>query len=935
MYKLSTIVRRMSVLAGFAASVVVVLHPLAASAAGLVDGIVVRYRDDAIPAGVAQLPDADQVELAKALQSGFASMGRTRDGAFRFALNPPLTLDDANAALNRVRMNRAVLYGEVAHDSIATTTRARPKLARPAPPVETLIVKYRDAATQALAVGGLPLAAGQLSQLTAMAGQPVANERVMSGGQFLVRLLRPVSQDAAIALAAEIALLPNVEYADADLRAYPTLVPNDPVYTSSQWHYRSPPSEAGGANLPAAWSITTGVAGVSVAVIDTGILPHPDLAGRYTGGYDFINSATTANDGSGRDADPTDPGDAVTAGFCFAGSSARNSSWHGTHVAGTIGAASNNATGVAGINWVGKVVPVRVLGRCGGSFSDIADAVVWAAGGSVPGVPANPNPARVINMSLGGGPIAPPACPSVMQTAIDTAISLGTVVVVAAGNDNDDTLYYAPSSCNGVITVAATQREGFRSEYSNFGSIVKISAPGGGYTADHGTYDYVWSTLNAGTSSAAAYNYAGYSGTSMATPHVAGIASLMLAVNPTLTPAQVLSKIQTSARSFPLGAPTCAPAPPDGSTWFSCQCTTAICGAGIIDAAAAVIAAAPPATTRKLRDFDGNAKSDILWRNTVTGNHLLWLMNAGAAFDSSAFLADLNWHVTHTAFFDADSYADILWRNSATGAVVMWLMNGKTPTTGVQLLADPNWSVTQVADFNGDGKADLLWRNAATGETVMWLMDGYYFIGGGTLLVDPAWQVTQVGDFNGDGKADLIWRNAATGATVMWLMNGRTQLGAATLLASTQWSVTHVGDFNADGKSDLVWRNSVTGETAVWVMNGTSLLSGGGLLADPAWSVQRVADLDGDGRADIVWRNSATGEIVAWLMNGAAFAGGGRLLPPGTWTVVTTGDYNGDGKADLILRNTATSEVVMWLMDGLAPTAGFTLTTDPQYSVTP
>jgi hypothetical protein len=340
-------------------------------------------------------------------------------------------------------------------------------------------------------------------------------------------------------------------------------------------------------------------------------------------------------------------------------------------------------------------------------------------------------------------------------------------------------------------------------------------------------------------------------------------------------------------------------------------------------------------TSRKLRDFDGNGKSDLLWRNSVTGNHLLWLQDGGVAVDSSAFLPDVNWQVTHTAFFDSDSYADILWRNSSTGAVVMWLMNGKTAATGAQLLADPNWSVTQVGDFNGDGKADLLWRNSVSGETVMWLMDGFYFIGGGTLLTDLAWQVTQVGDFNGDGKTDLLWRNSATGATVMWLMNGKTMLSGATLLTSTQWSVTHVGDFNGDGKADLLWRNAATGETAAWLMSGTSFLSGAGLLSDPSWSVQKLADLNGDGRADIVWRNSATGEIVAWLMNGASLSSGARLLPPGTWNVVTTGDYNGDGKADLVFKNTATNEVVMWLMNGTLPTAGFTLTTDPQYSVTP
>src|SRR5690606_31257016 len=143
--------------------------------------------------------------------------------------------------------------------------------------------------------------------------------------------------------------------------------------------------------------------GVVVAVLDTGITRHGDLDANVLPGYDFISDAGKANDGDGRDNDPSDPGDWVTLNQCPGGNRAENSSWHGTHVAGTIAAVTNNAKGVAGTAFGARILPVRVLGTCGGYDSDIADAIVWAAGGSVSGVPTNANPAEVINLSLGGG----------------------------------------------------------------------------------------------------------------------------------------------------------------------------------------------------------------------------------------------------------------------------------------------------------------------------------------------------------------------------------------------------------------------------------------------------------------------------------------------------------------------------------------------------
>ena len=243
------------------------------------------------------------------------------------------------------------------------------------------------------------------------------------------------------------------------------------------------------------------------------------------------------------------------------------SSWHGTHVAGTIGAASNNGVGVAGINWASKILPVRVLGRCGGYISDIADGMRWAAGLAVSGVPANANPAKVLNLSLGGYG----ACDATYQNAVNAIVAAGTTIVVSAGNSNANAANYRPGNCNGVITVAATNRDGGRAYYSNYGSIIEVSAPGGAQDYDNDP-NGVLSTLNTGTQGPVAASYVYYQGTSMAAPHVAGVASLLYSRKPTLTPAQVLALLQNTVTSFPSGS----------------SCTTAICGRGIVNAGAAV-----------------------------------------------------------------------------------------------------------------------------------------------------------------------------------------------------------------------------------------------------------------------------------------------------------------------------------------------------------
>ncbi len=406
-----------------------------------------------------------------------------------------------------------------------------------------------------------------LQNLSVLAGVSLAHARYMYDGSQVLKLTDNFS-DIKIAETIFLKLEKSnqIEWVEEDKLLQRSFIPDDNFY-NLQWHYYE---AIGGINLENAWDVSTGF-GVTIAVLDTGYRPHVDLAANIVGGYDMIDNAFIGNDGDTRDADPQDPGDWTTVGECGGGlpTQDRNSSWHGTHVAGTIAAVTNNSVGVAGVAFDAMVVPVRVLGKCGGFTSDIADGMVWASGGVVAGVPNNPNPAQVMNLSLGGfGP-----CSATSQAAIDTAVANGAVVVVAAGNSNADVSGFNPGNCNNVISVAATDRNADRAFYSNFGNLIDIAAPGGDVTVGTGQ-DGVASTLNTGTTTPGTDTYVYYQGTSMAAPHVAGVAGLMFEVNPTLTPAQVETAIQASARSFP-----------GGST-----CNTSNCGDGIIDAAAAIAA---------------------------------------------------------------------------------------------------------------------------------------------------------------------------------------------------------------------------------------------------------------------------------------------------------------------------------------------------------
>ncbi|MEJ2756333.1 MAG: S8 family serine peptidase, partial [Gammaproteobacteria bacterium] len=321
-------------------------------------------------------------------------------------------------------------------------------------------------------------------------------------------------------------------------------------YQHLQWHFHDP---VGGIDLQKAWDIALKgsfrhtLTPVNVAVIDSGILPHVDLSSQVVEGIDFVSNPIIGRDGNGRDLDPTDPGDYLTPSFCGQGVPATDtpSSWHGTVVSGIIAASINNGEGVSGIAPNARIVPIRVMGPCGGSMLDALEGLLWAAGEPLAGIPNNPNPVGVANLSLG---VSGLACTAEIQSLIDTAVNRGVTVVVATGNEGANADQVVPTSCDHVIAVAAASASGKVTDYSNLGSVVDLLAPGGSPQNPIDSDEGILSTSNNGQQAAGQEDYIiGYAGTSVAAPHVTGVIALMLGLNPTLTPAQVEKHLIASA----------------------------------------------------------------------------------------------------------------------------------------------------------------------------------------------------------------------------------------------------------------------------------------------------------------------------------------------------------------------------------------------------
>jgi len=505
-----------------------------------------------------------------------------------------------------------------------------------------------------------PVAARRLRALST-GGEVFALSRGL-GSNEVATLLRAIAADPAVASVSVDRMLQPVRdlvrpgLAQPAARAAAVATPNDEFYAGFQWHLHD---SKGAINVPGAWNTSTGD-GIVVAVLDTGILPeHPDFADNVLEGYDFITDAFVSRRATdARAPGALDLGDWTTANACGSGSPASDSSWHGTHTAGTVGEATHNGIGGAGVAYDAQILPVRVLGQCGGYDSDIADAIVWASGGSVSGVPANAHPAEVINLSLGG---ASPCSPDT-QAAIDGAVARGTVVVVAAGNSNTDVRNFSPANCGNVLVVGANRINGGRAGYSNYGTGVDVSGPGGGGGQDPGNDGWDGYVLQAGysgttTPTSGEYVYAGQAGTSMAAPHVAGTVALvqagLVAQNrDPLTPAAIKTLLKDTARVFPVAIPATTPI-----------------GSGIVDAHAAVTKAlvvpcvpsdtvpcAPEATVLSANVALGNQGSNgagVLYSVQVNSGAALTLMTFGGTGDASVYVR--RGDVPDAQHFDAKS----------------------------------------------------------------------------------------------------------------------------------------------------------------------------------------------------------------------------------------------------------------------------------------
>ncbi|MCX7512630.1 S8 family peptidase [Frateuria sp. STR12] len=463
-------------------------------------------------------------------------------------------------------------------------------------------------------------------QGTRMAAVHASFGRRLAIGADLLRTSRKLDRSEAAALMAQIASDPAVLHVAPDVLRRPVadiaapaslrpsaFRPSDADYRQYQWDLKAPSGHDtafghrnwGGSRVNAAWDLADGK-GIVIAVLDTGITTHVDVNTQLaSAGYDFISDKLlSGRKKDGRRAGGWDRGDWTTSepwkSMCTdAFYPPQPSSWHGTHVASTVGAErTNNGIGMAGIAYRARVLPVRVLGHCGGYDSDISDAIIWAAGGHVDGVPDNTHPAQVINLSLGGYGQCTADDP--MGRAIALANRRGATVVVAAGNDSDNAKYYSPASCPGTITVAATGVTSRRAFYSNYGRAVDLAAPGGGiYAGDRSSGDqvtdgFVWQAINSGASGPVAddSNYAGYAGTSQATPHVSGTIALMQGARlarglKPLSPAKVLEILQRTAAT-----PRVAP--------------DRRIGAGILDAYAAVNMVVANAATATQATMLGN-----------------------------------------------------------------------------------------------------------------------------------------------------------------------------------------------------------------------------------------------------------------------------------------------------------------------------------------
>jgi serine protease len=543
--------------------------------------------------------------------------------------------------------------------------------------VTGLIVSFRSMEAKLLSRNNLPPPQELVDEIIRLSGIPLEFNRAMSLDRFVFSFPKTLNWTEAEIIVNRVRQSVNVESVESDTRVNHSMIPND-TNASDQWNLQSSAIFPGSAHLGPAWDITVGSSDTVVAVVDTGVRPHLDFSSRLLPGYDFVSDPTRSNDGDGRDNNAYDPGGWSNAGDCGTGSPAKNSSWHGTHVTGIIAATGNNSSGIAGISWLTRILPIRVLGKCGGNMSDIIDGMMWAAGIAVPGVPTNPYPAQIINMSLGG--FNPGGCTAtIYPEAINQIKAKGALIIVAAGNSDSEAANFVPASCAGVMTVGAVGPYGDRASYSNYSFEYKvdISAPGGDM-ASYGTWAGILSTVNSGTTVPEYSTYKYHDGTSMAAPHVSGVASLALALDPQIAPELLAYSIIYGSRAFPADS----------------QCTTywPLCGAGVVDAYNTLLA------VNALKPF-----SLVYEYYNVDLNHYFRTGSRSESFSVLSGGAGAGWRDTKGYF--------LAWRQASQGAVPVCRFYG-TPGKGPnshfytadpgecnQVKNDPGWTYEGIAFY--------------------------------------------------------------------------------------------------------------------------------------------------------------------------------------------------------------------------------------------
>jgi len=542
------------------------------------------------------------------------------------------------AVLKRMLLRTLLLLPLLAASAAAATAaevnpvRTHPRVTVPLASTQRLIVKLRSVAANA-ATGRTVPSGERLTALMERSGLRLVAHRPITALLHALQLA-PAAGESAAAVLARLRADPEVEYAVPDERRYLHGAPNDPLY-AQQWYLQVAAATPSAVDAVDAWSTTTGAASLVIADVDTGVrADHPDLAARLLPGYCFISDPFVANGAACPGPGALDPGDWVTSADITSQPSicgeatAGPSSWHGTRVAGILGAATNNGVGVAGLSWGPLILPVRAVGTCGGLDSDIISGMLWAGGVAVSGVPTNAHPAKIINVSLGGTG----SCLASYSDAIAQLGALGVLVVASAGNEGGpvDT----PANCPGVAGIAGLRQAGTKVGYSSLGPEVALGAPAGNcgdsFTTVESPCVYsLTTTTNLGATTPDVNDYTGlyycdattgsfagctvgagdyrtYNlGTSFSAPVVSGIAALMSSVNSSLNSCQLLARLKEGSQPYPQTSldatgsqpPMChVPSGASDIQNAECICTRddQTCGAGMANAPGALTAAQRP-----------------------------------------------------------------------------------------------------------------------------------------------------------------------------------------------------------------------------------------------------------------------------------------------------------------------------------------------------